>query len=163
MFYIYKSTNKVNNKFYIGRCKGSIKNREYKHWWYAVNKNSNMPFPNALRKYGRDSFVWEIIEETDESNNGQREVYWISKLKPEYNATLGGDGGTFGRPCPEHVKESTRQSRIVSVKDKKTGKIYNSMKEAREDTGVMESSISRSIKKNNSKCRWERINNNKND
>lgn len=155
MFYIYKSTNKINNKFYIGRCKGSIKKREYKHWWYATNKNSNMPFPNALRKYGRNNFEWEIIEETEEYNNAEREIYWIKKLTPNYNATLGGDGGTFGKACPEHVKEATRKSRIVSVRDKKTGIIYESMKEARKATGVLESSISRAIK--NPSHRWERI------
>jgi group I intron endonuclease len=157
MFYIYKATNKINGKFYVGRCKGSIKVREYKHWWYAMNKKTNMPFPNALRKYGRNNFVWEIIEETKKDNNGEREIYWISKLNPYYNATLGGDGGRFGISCPEHVKEATRQSRIVSVKDRKTGKIYNSMKDARIETGVLESSISRSIKYNGPGSRWERV------
>ena len=156
MYYIYKATNKVNGKFYIGRCKGPIREREYKHWWYATNKNTNVPFSNALRKYGRNNFNWTIVEETREENNGEREIYWIDKLKPEYNATLGGDGGTLGRPCPEHVKEATRQSRIVKVRDKRTGKVYTSMKEAREDTGVSESSISRSVKQRGGN--WERIN-----
>ena len=158
MYYIYKSTNKINGKFYIGRCKGPLKKREYKHWWYATNKKSNVPFPNALRKYGRENFVWDIIEETREDNNGEREIYWIDKLNPDYNATLGGDGGSLGRPCPEHVKEATRKSRIIPVRDRTTGKEYTSMKEAREDTGVLESSISRSIKYNGPKSRWETIN-----
>jgi group I intron endonuclease len=157
MYYIYKATNKVNNKFYIGRCKGSISSREYKHWWYAKNKNANTPFPSALRKYERDNFIWEIIEETDKINNGEREIYWIDKLKPQYNATLGGDGGTYGKPCPEHVKEATRQSRIVSVRDRTTGKEYSSMKEAKLETGVLESSISRSLKYNGPGSRWERV------
>jgi group I intron endonuclease len=158
MYYIYKSTNKINGKYYIGRCKGPLKEREYKHWWYATNKKSNVPFPNALRKYGRENFVWDIIEETREDNNGEREIYWIGKLNPDYNATLGGDGGTLGRPCPEHVKEATRKSRIVAVRDRTTGKEYTSMKEAREDTGVLESSISRSLKYNGPKSRWEPLN-----
>jgi len=158
MFYIYKATNKINGKFYIGRCKGPIKNREYKHWWYATNKETNMPFPNALRKYGRENFIWDIVEETEEDNNGEREIYWINKLNPQYNATLGGDGGRYGIPCPEHVKEATRKSRIVAVRDRTTGKEYPSMKEARADTGVLESSISRSLKYNGPKSRWEQIN-----
>lgn len=158
MYYIYKATNILNNKFYIGRCVGDIKIREYKHWWYANNKTSNMPFPNALRKYGRNNFKWEVIENCVKETVSEREIYWIKELNPHYNATLGGDGGRLGIPCPEHVKEATRKSKIVSVRDRKTGKIYNSMKEAREDTGVLESSISRSIKINNSKCRWEKIN-----
>lgn len=158
---IYKVTNKINGKFYIGRTRyKNLYSRKATHKWYA-KQGSNLPFPNALRKYGVDGFIWEVLEECEDNMAGQREMYWISELNPYYNATLGGDGGTYGKPCPEHVKEATRKSRIVAVKDKKTGKIYNSMKEAREDTGIMESSISRSIKKNNSKCRWERINNNK--
>ena len=131
--------------------------RKASHKWYANHMNTNLPFPNALRKYGVDGFVWEILEECDDNKAGEREMYYISELNPQYNATLGGDGGTFGRPCPEHVKEATRQSRIVPVKDRKTGKIYSSMKEARKNTGVLESSISRSLKYNGSGSRWERV------
>ena len=131
--------------------------RKASHKWYANHMNTNLPFPNALRKYGVDGFVWEILEECDDNKAGEREMYYISELNPHYNATLGGDGGTLGRPCPEHVKEATRQSRIVSVKDRKTGKIYLSMKEARENTGVLESSISRSLKYNGAGSRWEKV------
>lgn len=155
---IYKVTNKENGKFYIGRTSyEKLYMRKATHKWYANNTNTNLPFPNAIRKYGVDGFIWEILEECDNDKAGQREIFWIKELKPHYNATLGGDGGTLGRKCPEHVKEATRQSRIISVKDRKTGKIYNSMKEAREDTGVLESSISRSLKYNGPGSRWERV------
>jgi len=156
MCYIYKATNKLNGKIYIGRCAGTVEEREYKHWWYATNKNANTPFPNALRKYGRENFKWDIVEEVTADVAGEREIYWIDKLNPEYNATRGGDGGRFGVPCPEHVKEAARQSRIVSVRDKTTGKVYKSMKDAREDTGVLESSISRSLRYNGPGSRWEK-------
>ena len=157
---IYRATNKVNGKTYIGRCNSELQQREYKHWWYAVNKKANSPFPNALRKYGREGFIWEELEDCAREIAGEREVYWIDKCKPEYNATLGGDGGKYGIPCPEHVKEATRQSRIVAVRDKTTGKEYSSMKAARKDTGVLESSISRTLKLyKGSRSRWEPINN----
>ena len=154
---IYKVTNKENEKFYIGRTRYKcLYMRKATHKWYA-KQGSNLPFPNALRKYGVNGFNWEILEECEDDKAGEREIYWIDKLKPQYNATLGGDGGTYGRPCPEHVKEATRKSRIVSVKDRKTGKIYSSMKDARKDTGVLESSISRSIKYYSTNGRWEKI------
>jgi len=157
MAYIYKATNRQNGKFYIGQTSyNKLSKRIACHIHYANNSGSNLPFPNALRKYGRSGFVWEILEECDKEKRGEREIYWIDKLKPQYNATLGGDGGTLGRSCPEHVKEATRLSRIVSVKDRKTGKIYSSMKEARKDTGILESSISRSIKYNGPGSRWEK-------
>ena len=154
MYYIYKATNVTNGKFYIGRCHGSVRAREYKHWWYATNKNANTPFCNALRKYGRESFQWEVVEECTQDNVGDREIHYISELNPQYNATLGGDGGTLGLPCPEHVKEATRQSRIRTVKDRTTGKVYKSMLEASEDTGVLVSSISRSVKGGDGR-RWD--------
>ena len=157
MAYIYKATNKENGKFYIGQTTyEKLSKRIACHFYYARHFDTNIPFSNALRKYGRDGFDWEILEECSREERGEREIYWIDKLKPDYNSTLGGEGGTLGKPCPEHVKEATRQSRIVSVRDKTTGKIYTSMGEASEDTGVLISSISRSCK-NGPNSRWERV------
>lgn len=130
MYLIYKATNKVNGKFYIGRCHGPVKTREIKHWWYATNKNANSPFPNALRKYGRDAFEWSIVEEVSAETAGEREIYWIAELQPQYNATLGGDGGTYGKECPDHVREATRKANSKSVICVETGEVFSSAKEA---------------------------------
>ena len=157
MAYIYKVTNKENGKFYIGRT--SYKHlfmRKSAHKWYANNSNTNLPFPNALRKYGVEGFDWEILEECSKEEVGEREIHYIAALKPQYNSTLGGDGGRYGIPCPEHVKEATRQSRIVAVRDRTTGKEYTCMGDAAEDTGLMISSISRSVKSGPGR-RWDRI------
>jgi len=155
MALIYKVTNKQNGKFYIGRTCGTLTRRINQHIWYARHKTADMPFVNALRKYGRGGFDWEVLEECSREESGDREVFYISQMNPLYNVTAGGDGGRYGIPCPEHVKEATRQSRIVKVRDKRTGRVYNSMKEAREVTGVSESSISRSVKYKGGN--WERI------
>lgn len=158
MAYIYKATNLINGKFYIGRTSYNRLNKRINcHVWYANHTDTSMPFPNAIKKYGKENFKWEIIEECEKNDAGNREMYWIRTLNPEYNATLGGDGGISGRPCPEHVKEATRKSRIIPVKDRKTGKIFSSLKEAKEYTGVTESSISRSLKKFPTTGRWEKI------
>ena len=77
-------------------------------------------------------------------------------MEPQYNATLGGDGGKLGCPCPEHVKEATRKSRNIAVRDRTTDKEYSSMFEAKQDTGVLESSISRSLKGGSGR-RWDKI------
>ncbi|QIN96892.1 hypothetical protein [Synechococcus phage S-H34] len=130
MYLIYKATNKTNGKFYIGRCHGPVKSREMKHWWYAKNKNANTPFPNALRKYGRDAFEWSIVEEVTAETAGEREVFWIDKLQPQYNATLGGDGGRYGIVCPEHVRESISKANSKPVLCVETGEVFSSAKEA---------------------------------
>ena len=88
---IYKVTNKENGKFYIGRTSyKKLYMRKASHKWYANHMNTNLPFPNALRKYGVDGFVWEILEECDDNKAGEREMYYILELNPQYNATLGG-------------------------------------------------------------------------
>ena len=151
---IYKVTNKINGKFYIGRTSyEKLRMRKSTHKWYANNKNTNLPFPNALRKYGVEAFEWEILEECNNTEAGKREIYWIEQLRPQYNATLGGDGGTLGRKCPEHVKEATRKARSKPVVDTKTGIVYPNAVEASISTGVMKSSISRSCNNNLSKCK----------
>ena len=61
MIGIYKFTNKINNKTYIGQSK-SIETR-YKRHLYDANKGSKTIFHRALIKYGIENFTFEIIEE----------------------------------------------------------------------------------------------------
>lgn len=58
---IYKATNKVNGKSYIGQTIQTIQRRAYCHKLNAIN-GSKTYFHNAIRKYGFDSFVWQVIE-----------------------------------------------------------------------------------------------------
>ena len=96
---IYKITNKINNKCYIGKST-NIESR----WKYHIkNKNSmaeyNKPLYKAFRKYGVENFSFEIIEELEDySISNEREKYWIKYYNcygknKGYNATIGGDGG----------------------------------------------------------------------
>jgi len=58
---IYKVTNLINNKIYIGQTTGSLEKRKIKHISCA-KLNSNIYFHKALNKYGIGSFDWEILE-----------------------------------------------------------------------------------------------------
>ncbi len=158
MAFIYKSTNKINGKCYIGRTSyDKLYKRINSHIWFSKNKNcSNIPFSNALKKYGKENFEWEILEECKKEDMGDKEIYWISQLNPEYNVTLGGDGGTYGRRCPEHVKEATRKARNRAVVDTRTGIVYESATEASKKLGILRTSISRSCTRDENKSRPNR-------
>ena len=55
---------------------------------------SECKFHKALRKYGKDNFTQEIIEEVDDKLLDEREIYWIrfyDSFKHGYNSTVGGD------------------------------------------------------------------------
>lgn len=88
---IYKITNTVNNKSYIGQTRQSIQFR----WNQHTSKKDNTYFHNAIQKYGKDNFTIEILEECNVEVLNEREIYYISKFdtfKNGYNLTIGGDG-----------------------------------------------------------------------
>jgi len=81
---IYKTTNLINGKSYVGQQSTDIKT--------YLGSGKILEF--AIKKYGVENFKKEIIEEclTREELN-KREIYWIKKLNPEYNLHEGGYGG----------------------------------------------------------------------
>ena len=86
---IYLITNLINNKKYVGKSKASYKIRWSQHCHNARNGMTTY-LCKAIRKYGADNFKIELI---DCEYSNEKEIYWISKLMPEYNMTKGGDGG----------------------------------------------------------------------
>jgi len=72
---IYKVTNLVNNKIYIGQTK-NLKERQRTHLKSANGTRSNMIFHKAIRKYGIDNFKWEILYKGEELID-EIEVYFI--------------------------------------------------------------------------------------
>ena len=97
MAYIYKITNNINNKIYIGKTEFSIEKRFAEHCSDAFrDRNEKRPLYAAMRKYGIENFEISLIEETNSPE--EREIYWISyydSYKNGYNATLGGDGKKY--------------------------------------------------------------------
>jgi len=99
MGYIYKITNLVNNKIYIGKTVVSEPRRWQAHVWYAHNDiKKDCPYLcNAINKYGKENFKREIIEEIDDKNLFEREIYWINYYASNnheigYNLDNGGIG-----------------------------------------------------------------------
>ena len=100
MGFIYKVTNKINGKVYIGQSIFVPEKRLKEHFRDARSaKYSSRPFYNAINKYGTDNFFIETIEEVDNDKLNEREKYWIRYYNSfihfenaaGYNATLGGD------------------------------------------------------------------------
>lgn len=98
MIGIYKITNLINNKIYIGQSK-NIEKRWAKHRTGPFNPNNNC-YNNALyrsiRKYGLDNFTFEVIEQCKEADLNKKEIYWINYYDSHnedkgYNLTDGGE------------------------------------------------------------------------
>ena len=94
MGFIYKITNDINDKVYVGQTSGTLEER-FKQHKKKINSEDRKTYPlyNAMKKYGVEHFFIESLEETD--NLQEREQYWIKyfdSYNNGYNATHGGDG-----------------------------------------------------------------------
>ena len=94
---IYKITNIVNKKQYIGVTSSSMAERWKQHLYKynAPGHTYEYPLYRAMRKYGTENFYCEQIEEVDNDILSEREIYWIdfyNTYEKGYNATRGGEG-----------------------------------------------------------------------
>lgn len=110
--YIYKISNKINDKIYIGQTKYSIEKR-WKEHLYNVDKRDQTLYL-AMRKYQKDNFYIEQLEEVELHLLDEREIFWIQELKTVspngYNIT---SGGSFGHCNPMYIPEIAKK---VSLK-----------------------------------------------
>lgn len=89
--WIYKITNIQNNKVYIGQTIRPVEQRFHRHMNDALNNILDTHFARAIRKYGKENFIIEMIdtaESQDELN--QKEQYWIryyDSVSKGYNET----------------------------------------------------------------------------
>lgn len=92
---IYKVTNQINGKIYIGQSQ-NIANRWRKHKTEPFNSNSssyNSHFYQAIRKYGIDNFTFEVLEECSKEELDKKERLYIAQYnsyEQGYNSTQGG-------------------------------------------------------------------------
>ena len=82
---IYKITNTVTGKFYIGSSK-NIKSRWADHKKPSVwKKYPNKQLYQDMKKYGKDKFEFDILCEVEPGSLKETEQQFIEKLKPTYN------------------------------------------------------------------------------
>lgn len=96
---IYKVTNLINNKLYIGQTKNSLEYRKNQHFRETKSKKDDMYFHRALNKYGFNNFQWEVIDQANSLEElNQKEIYYINLYNSTdringYNRKLGGEQG----------------------------------------------------------------------
>ena len=130
---IYQIRNTVNGRIYIGSSLDiAARWREHK---YDLKKNQhrNNHLQNAYNKYGKDAFVYEVLEILESTDNQfKREQYWID-LKDACNKKKGYNIQTEVSIVPKVTKK------VVCLE---TGEIFESLKEAGEAKSIASDSIS---------------------
>lgn len=159
---IYKITNTINGKCYIGQSI-YLKKRIRRHLTYKCHKD-NLSLYKAFDKYGIDKFMIKILETIDtekcddiKSELDKLEIFYIKNYdsyNSGYNQTIGGDAGITGykftdeqrRKVSEHQKLCAHNFyKQVYLKSIITGniKMYISERHATEDMKCGHSQISR--------------------
>lgn len=95
--FIYKISNKINSKVYIGLTTNSVKERWRQHC--QASKFNHRPLYCAMREFGLENFY---IEQIDKANSlmelGNLERYYIKKYNSQingYNLTAGGESNSY--------------------------------------------------------------------
>ena len=111
---IYKVTNNINKKVYIGQSV-DIYSRWNHHKSCCKNEKCheyNTPFYRALRKYGLENFVYCVLEENVlRENLNMREMGWIEYYDSfycGYNMTAGGNQTIFSEEFKEKMSEANK-------------------------------------------------------
>lgn len=117
--YIYKTTNIINNKIYIGQHRHS----EFDTQYYGSGKL----LIEAIKKYGIENFKCELLEECEsEEELNSKEIYYIDLFKSttknnNYNISDGGfvprltgtANGNFGKHRPRTLEEKYHLSLVT--------------------------------------------------
>jgi group I intron endonuclease len=104
---IYKITNLIDGKTYIGMTSLSVEKRFERHCRNAKSGSDTYLY-RAMRKHGIDNFKSEYLCE----GMDKEEIEMISKHKSEYNETPGGTGGDTSKS--ENFKKSMKNRRNLS-------------------------------------------------
>lgn len=106
---IYKITNKISGKSYIGQAIDiqTHWNKEKSQAFLPSSQAYNKTLSKAFRKYGLDNFTFEILEQCDIDLLDEREIYYIALYDTYfngYNETTGGNDGNMNY-CQKISKE----------------------------------------------------------
>ncbi|MDD6022214.1 MAG: GIY-YIG nuclease family protein [Oscillospiraceae bacterium] len=120
---IYKITNKINNKVYIGQTTKTVEERWKRHCNDALSGRLKTKFASAIRKYGVESFQVEKIDTAKTKNElNKKEAYWISFYNSVYNGYNSTDGGentnTYRHKTEEEMDTIKEKIRLT-----KTGRL----------------------------------------
>lgn len=113
IYSIYKITNKINGKNYIG-FDSQWPRRKNQHKQYLKSRKNKIYL--AFNKYGWDNFEWEIIYQSKDGKHtlNVMENFFINQynsFENGYNETLGGDGTLGWVPSESYKKRKSEEQK----------------------------------------------------
>lgn len=127
---IYKVTNKINKKIYIGQTIQSLKDRWYRHCAKKSLSEAemNMHIKRAILKHGKENFIIETLEECDSKLLNEREKFYIDYFDSYYNgynSTKGGQRGMKPLQTSEKIQKEVIELYKSGLSLRAIGRKYN--------------------------------------
>lgn len=82
---VYKITNKINNKFYIGSSTNISKRFRQHRYNGSIKSKHNTELYGDMYNFGIDNFIFEVLEETNIDDMRVVEQKYMNQYKPDYN------------------------------------------------------------------------------
>ncbi len=119
---IYKATNLINGKVYIGQTIKSLEDRIKGHLRFSQYKEGSV-FQKAIKEYGTNNFKWEVICVCPDINSlNEREQYYVAfydSMNNGYNRTSGGiNNYKVSDKTIEKLKQANLNRMKINVKMK---------------------------------------------
>lgn len=135
MFFVYKITNLINHKIYIGKT-NSLLNRWSCHRHYSKWYNSKLYF--SIRKYKIDNFYMEPIAICETEDAAYKVEILLIKYYDSYktglNSNLGGKGAGSGKTHPNFGKHLSEEVKRKISNTQKGGTGLNKNKHFSDET-----------------------------
>lgn len=116
MFIVYKITNMINGKQYIGITKHSLKRRWQEHVNSANSLNDYYVFHKAIKKYGASNFQLEVLAKDLTKEEAQEKERLYIKQYNTYYLNNKGYNMTFGGECNDHFLGEDAPSAVLTNK-----------------------------------------------
>lgn len=114
---LYKITNLINSKIYIGQSIHPNK-RWIEHCQHAKAKDTNSPIHSAIRKYGKENFSFEILEWSENYNQREQElILQYKSLVPNGYNVLDGSSNNPVMLGENHPRNTLSQFVINQIFD----------------------------------------------
>jgi len=141
---IYKIKNIKNNEYYIGSTINLVRRWSQHKSRLKYNTHHSIILQRAWNKYGKDSFIFEIIEECDPEFLFEKEQNYIDTFNPKYNVGLNACGG-------DNLTNNPNRQEIIQ---KMTESLKKRFLEMTDDEKKLRSEACKGIKNSNFGNKW---------
>lgn len=158
---VYKITNKINGKYYVGSSKDLTRRKKDHFRLLKKGINHSILLQRAVNKYGIDNFIFEIIVECSEDLLFTIEQKLVDKLKPAYNIVIENvavptglpykDTSLYKKYAEERLKNNKNfgwKSRIIIKLDEEGKELqeYSSLKSYAKEHNCAIGSVGKALK-----------------